>query len=126
MAAIKIEGYQRVAVKGADGKTTYTRDKGDNVAVALRGKSLEEVGGIMSENGLGEDFAALNAPREVEGGEPKTLNNGQVRMLCGQKLRALLKKNGTILVDGETVENDLPVKAAKTEAVAESTEEEAA
>lgn len=125
MAAIKIEGYARVAVKGADGKTTYTRDKGDNVAVALRGKSLEEVGGIMSENGLGEDFAALNAPREVEGGEPKTLNNGQVRMLCGQKLRALLKKNGSIVVDGETVENDLPVKV-KEEKPAEVTESEAA
>ena len=119
MVAIKIDGYERVSITKEDGKKVYTRDKGDNVAVALRGKTLDEIGAIMAENGMAEDFTSLGAERDDGAGGVKTLNNGQVRMLCGQKLRSLLKRQGKIIVEGEEVENDIPVKEKAPKAAAE-------
>lgn len=106
--------YQNVRVRGADGKARSTRDRGDPVAVALRGASMDELRAVSAENGFGEKFNTLFArtqqQREDGSGKP-VLNPGQVRMLMGQSFRTKLKTDGKFLVGGREVTDDESAKA---------------
>lgn len=73
--------YKTSDVKTAGGKRK-TVDNGDALSVALRGADREKIDSILKLNGM-ED--------RVE--KHKHLNDGMYRMISGQALRALLRKN---------------------------------
>jgi hypothetical protein len=73
-----------------DSKTKSGRksiDNNDLVAGLLRGLTIEEVQGVVNENGLEWKWGHLNA--------------GMQRMNAGNALRGLMKKHGKVLVVGK-------------------------
>ena len=81
--------YEDTGVKSASGRKTV--DNGDPLAVALRGKTYDEVVDIIKENG----------------GEPNAnwdnLNKGMARMSAGNVLRAMWRKANVLTIDGKKV-----------------------
>lgn len=101
--------YEANGVKTASGRKSV--DAGDAVAVALRGKTADDVVALV----------------EANGGQVKpnwaSLNPGLRRMSASNVLRGLLSKNGKITVDGTEIVK--PV-AANTAEGAPASDEQAA
>lgn len=81
--------YVKSDTKTASGKRK-SLDKGDKLAEALRGKSVDELSHIARTHGLSTTHW-------------KHLNPGRFRMQVGRALRILIKGGMTITVDGVSV-----------------------
>lgn len=75
-------GYNVYPIKTASGRRSV--DSGDALAAALRGKSLEDVVGLVELNGMTKNPAWAN------------INAGLARMAAGNMLRAELKRKGKL------------------------------
>lgn len=93
--------YQKYDTKTAGGRPSV--DNGDPLAEALRGMTAEQVIQVLEANGGAAKEGWAN------------LNVGMQRMNAGNALRAILKKNGSVIV-GETTVTYVPPAPAEAPA----------
>lgn len=98
--------YDRVKVRGPDGKARYTAGNKDAVAKSLLGMTKKEVFDEATANGLkmAEHF--------------KLRNDGHFRMIVGQALRSVVIKGGVITLRGveiKTLDQEIPWPKGYTE-----------
>lgn len=76
-----VADYETTKVKMKDGTTRTSKDCGDEVAIKLRGKTMDELEALAEKEGFGDNFNK----------SWKHLNAGMVRMNLGNKMRAKLR-----------------------------------
>ena len=87
--------YSKSGAKTASGRPAV--DNGDPVAVALRGKTVDQVVELITENGL-EPNPSWNS----------LANIGLVRMAAGNRLRSVMRNAGFIRIGGKKVKAPTP------------------
>ncbi len=83
--------YDRIKVRGPDGKARYTAGNKDAVAKSMLGMTKQEVYDAGSGNGLTLD------------NHFKLRNDGHFRMIVGQALRSIVIKGGTVTLRGVVI-----------------------
>lgn len=78
--------YERIAYVDKEGKTCYSAGNGDAIGIAMLGMNLTDLEKVVKVNKLGEHF------------EREFANVGQMRMALGNRLRAIVRKEGTVVV----------------------------
>lgn len=77
-----VADYEKTAVKLKDGTTRHSRDSGDEVAVKLRGKTMEDLATLAEKEGFGDAWKDW---------DKRGLNDGMKRMNLGNKMRAKIR-----------------------------------
>ena len=90
-------GYKPAKYTNAEGKTRYSVGNGDALARALIGMDLEAVIKVAKANGLGELVSRHTSNKNV--------NTGQLRMILGNALRALVRKGTPVKVGDVTIKS---------------------
>lgn len=84
--------YDPIRYTDASGKTRHSVGNGDALARAMLGMDTEAILKATKANGLG---ALVEKHRNN-----KKINQGHLRMLCGNALRALIRKGTSVVVNG--------------------------